>query len=184
MRERRDTGRSSLWLRLELAVLVALLAVPAAMSVVVMIRDLLPATPDADGKPKPVADMVRQMKISGEAGITFQSGRDGLFRTTVLFSDTPVEMIIDTGATHSILSQQDAQRLFGSMAGREAGQIQTGGGPRLLVLRRLASVEIAGRRLTDVEIGLVADFPVSIIGANWLERLGPLHLERRSMAAN
>lgn len=120
-----------------------------------------------------VAESVRpQVKIDARGPARFRAGADGLYRTTVEIDGVDVDMLINTGASHSILSEHDAKRVFGTAAEDYAGQVQTMDSPLPLRLRTARSVVIAGHTLDDVEVGLVPGVPISVVGNNWLEALG------------
>lgn len=108
-------------------------------------------------------------------------GQDGLYHGRVVIDGVAVTMLVDTGATFSILSAADAARVFPGGGSRPAGLVRTFGGVRPFRLRRAAAVTIGGRRLENVEVAILDGAPVSVLGMNWLTSLGPivLHGERR-----
>ena len=106
--------------------------------------------------------------------LAIRKGADGLLHTLVRINDVPVDMVIDTGASRTILSTKDAQRIFAVPAGKPAGTIMTLGGERELRLQATGSVEMAGRRFTGLDAGLVAGSQVSVIGLDWLTLTGPI----------
>lgn len=117
-------------------------------------------------------------------GLSITRGRDGLLYTQVRINGVPVDMVVDTGASRTILSNEDARRVLSAQAfapagdavpqGRRTGTIMTLGGERDLAIQSLGSVELAGRRYKQLEAGLVDGSPVSVIGLDWLALTGPI----------
>lgn len=112
----------------------------------------------------------------GKSSLAITKGRDGLFHTLVSINGTPVDMVVDTGASRTILSDVDASRVFPNANGDPAGQIRTFGGDRELRLQSAATVEIAGKQFRQLDAGLVKGAPVSVIGLDWLALMGPITL--------
>lgn len=108
------------------------------------------------------------------ATLTIHKGGDGLLHTLVRINGVAVDMVVDTGASRTILSNQDAQRVFKVPAGLPSGSIMTLGGERELRVQSVNSVEMAGRRFTHLDAGLVDGSPVSVIGLDWLALTGPI----------
>lgn len=131
------------------------------------------------GQRSPVAVDAAHTRASALIGrpadrLAIHRGGDGLLHTTVNINDVPVDMVVDTGASRTILSMDDAERVLAVPSGRPGGKIITLGGQRDLEIRSVGSVEFAGRRFDQLEAGLVAGSRVSVIGLDWLALSGPI----------
>ena len=59
-------------------------------------------------------DLSNREKIVGKENaseITIRMNKDGHFHAKVLVNDVEIEFLIDTGATHIVLSKEDAEKL-------------------------------------------------------------------------
>lgn len=112
--------------------------------------------------------------ISGLSPVGIARGPDGLFHMLVRINGVPVDMVVDTGASRTILSDDDARRVFPNESGELQGRITTFAGERDLRLQTAASVEIMGREFGRLDAGLVDGAPVSVIGLDWLALVGPI----------
>jgi aspartyl protease family protein len=117
----------------------------------------------------------RTATISGREGaLAIHRGDDGLLHTLVRINGVPVDMVVDTGASRTILSSDDARRVFAVPGGQVTGKILTLGGERELRVQSTTIVEMAGRRYSRLDAGLVEGSPVSVIGLDWLALAGPI----------
>lgn len=112
--------------------------------------------------------------------ITLRRGPDGLLHTRVVVNGRDIDMIVDTGATRSILSEADARRVFGSARGVSAGHIRTFTGTVPLQVKRADRVVLGGRTLRHVETGLVSGGTDSVVGLDWLDLVGPVTIRTRT----
>lgn len=101
-------------------------------------------------------------------------GSDGMLHTIVRINGVAVDMIVDTGASRTILSEEDARRVFGNRSGRKGGRIRTLAGERDLHVRTAADVEIGRRSLGALDTATVEGGEVSVIGLDWLGLVGPV----------
>ena len=106
--------------------------------------------------------------------VIFRKDRGGAYRTRVVIDGVPLEMLVDTGATHSLLSEADARRVFQAMPAGEGGPLRW---------QEAASVRIAGRTLRYAKVGVMPSASMSVIGLDWLAGLGPILLEPRGDGA-
>lgn len=178
MKNRRATGsaRYRFWFRLELAIIAGLSILPVAMLAITAVRDVFDTiAPACTALSNTLAAPANSP--AGLSPVRFRADRGGGYRTDVSIDGVMVPMLIDTGATHSILSAHDARRVFGPTAGTDAGQVQTMGGLQPLRLYTARQVLIAGHMLADVETGVVSGAALSVVGTNWLHSLGPVIFE-------
>ena len=113
----------------------------------------------------------RQTVLDGER-VTVPRSRDGHYYLTLEIDDTPVRFVVDTGASHVVLSQQDARLLgFDPDSLRYIGQASTANG----------IVRTAPVRLDQVALGDIVDTDVAAFvndGAMMESLLGMTYLER------
>lgn len=103
-------------------------------------------------------------------------GPDRLMHARVVINGRPVDMIVDTGASRTLLSERDARRLFGGMPGVPAGRIRTMNGEQNLFTQPAHSVKLGGRLYRNLEAGVVEGGSLSVLGLDWLELAGPVTL--------
>lgn len=108
--------------------------------------------------------------------LALTKGPDGLLHTIVLINGVAVDMIVDTGANRSILSENDALRAAVESSQYRTLKIRTLGGERILKLHDVSEIEFAGRRFHHSEVGIVVGASVSIMGLDWLSLAGPVTL--------
>lgn len=101
-------------------------------------------------------------------------GSDGMLHTIVRINGVAVDMIVDTGASRTILSEEDARRVFGTQSGLKKGRIRTLAGERDLHVRMATAVEIGRRSLGPLDTATVEGGQVSVIGLDWLGLVGPV----------
>lgn len=105
--------------------------------------------------------------------LTLIRHRDGHFYLTAWLDGARTRMLIDTGATTSVLTKRDAKRagLYPDRL-RYSVPVQTGNGRVLLARARIAVLEIGDLKIRNVPV-LVSktDLTFSIIGINALRRL-------------
>jgi aspartyl protease family protein len=104
---------------------------------------------------------------------------DGLFHARVRVNGHPLRMIIDTGATTSILSSRDAARVPGvDVSAATIGTMRTLGGERRYRGAIVDSVRVGSKRIANIDFAVI-DTPghMSIIGQDVLRELGPIVLD-------
>lgn len=128
----------------------------------------------------PIAASPTPGRVGAGTPLAMFKGSDGLLHTLVRINGVQVDMVVDTGASRTILSTHDAQRLFPGDSGNRSGHIRTLGGDRELRVQTAARVEIAGQSFHQLEAGLVDDAPVSVMGLDWLALVGPITIAPQS----
>ena len=114
----------------------------------------------------------RQQVIAEEGRIEVPRGPDGHYHLTLQINDTPVQFVVDTGATNLVLTQKDAARV-GIDAGDLAfvGQAQTANGTVRTAPVRLDSVELGPFRDTRVRAWVNGgEMDGSLLGMDYLQR--------------
>ena len=103
---------------------------------------------------------------------------DGLFRATVTIEGRTIPMIVDTGATKSVLSSHVAKRLNLTIDPRSGGSLATINGTTRYRLAAVDTLRIGQRSLHDMTF-IVAEGPtrVSLLGQDALQRLGPIRID-------
>lgn len=111
---------------------------------------------------------------SGEA-MAFERGRDGHFRVRALVNDVAIDFLVDTGASHVVLTPKDAARLgISPLREQYFERYQTANGvvhAAPVMLDHLAIGETI--RLEMVRASVTeGELSVSLLGMSLLERLG------------
>lgn len=103
---------------------------------------------------------------------------DGLFRLTARRAGHAARLVVDTGATQTILTTGDARRL-GVGEGGEEIELLTANGVATMRRVEIAGLTVAGRRLPVLQIVVAPPgLPHSLLGQDALARLGRITLER------
>lgn len=105
-------------------------------------------------------------------------GPDSLIHARVVINGQSVNMIVDTGASRTLLSERDADRVFGASPRTPAGQIRTLSGDQDLFVLPASSVKLGGRLYRNLDAGVVEGGSLSVLGLDWLELAGPVTLAR------
>jgi aspartyl protease family protein len=127
---------------------------------------------------------VTQPRQDGRSsGTTLLRSGDGLFYAMVELNGQPVRLMIDTGATKSVLSLADARRIGDvRLSDRSVGTMRTLGGNRRYRSADVGTVAIGSQTVDDVKFAVVSsDAPVSLIGQDVLRKLGPITLDGERM---
>lgn len=103
---------------------------------------------------------------------------DGLFRAIVTIEGHNVPMIIDTGATKSVLSTHIAKRLGLTINSRSSGSLAAVNGTTRYRLAIVDTLRIGQRSLHDMTL-IITDGPtrMSMLGQDALQRLGPIRID-------
>jgi aspartyl protease family protein len=124
-----------------------------------------------------------RLSVSGTGAITVQAARDGHFHLILVINSVPVELVVDTGATQLVLSQQDAARV-GLDPERlpYLGQGRTANGVVGLARVVLDDVVLQADDVTirDARVpAFVSDgqLDVSLLGMGYLRRFASIRIE-------
>jgi len=110
-------------------------------------------------------------------GVAIDRAADGLFYVDAKAGYGDVRFLIDTGATHVVLSHADARRANGTAIAGSGGVIITAGGPAEVDWVVLESLEIHGRILRQVKAAVPhEDTGISLLGQNALAQFPALHI--------
>lgn len=132
-----------------------------------------PVSPAASSSPAAVA-----VQRSPTAAFLAIKADDGLFRLTATRAGHSARLVVDTGATQTILTAGDARRL-GVGEGGEEIELFTANGTATMRRVEVAGLMVAGRRLPVLQIVVApAGLPHSLLGQDALARLGRITLER------
>ena len=112
-------------------------------------------------------------------GQIIHRSRDSLFHALVRIDDQPQVMIIDTGASRTILSSAAMARLgYPLERSRDDGLVRTLGGVRPLRSMRVATLTIGSTTLHDADIAVVeSDEELAVLGQDVLRSLGRITLD-------
>lgn len=102
---------------------------------------------------------------------------DGLFYAEATIPMGSLRFLVDTGATHVILSHRDASRAAGRTVPKQSSVIQTAGGLVKVRWVVLDQIEIAGVTLTNVEAAVPdQDVGLSLLGQNALAHFSKIEI--------
>lgn len=125
------------------------------------------------------ADLVPQLGIERGESITFRARNDGHFLVEAAVNGTPINFVVDSGATDVVLSPRDAERLgFELQALRFDKVHRTANGLVRGAPVRLGKVSIGPITLTDVRASVNgAAMETSLLGMSFLARLSAWRVE-------
>jgi len=125
--------------------------------------------------------MARQSVIAATGQIQVPRGVDGHFYLTLRLNDTPVEFVVDTGATDVVLTRQDAARAGIDLQNLNfIGSANTANGTVRTAPARVKTVELG--QITDRNLPVFVnggDMDTSLLGMTYLRRF-----ERIEIAAD
>jgi aspartyl protease family protein len=108
---------------------------------------------------------------------TLEKERNGHFYTYAEVNGEPVRFVVDTGASFVALTTRDAERLgipFSSSEFEIIGEGASGMVRGKLV--ELESVEIDGKRVTNVKAAILEGSRLSLLGQSYLSRMGEVQM--------
>lgn len=115
--------------------------------------------------------------------IEIPRGLDGHYHLTLGLNGTPVDFVIDTGASDMVLSMEDAARIGldpGSLA--FTGQATTANGTVRTARIRIATVEIGGTIETNVPASVtLGEMQGSLLGMSYLQRFARIEIAGNRM---
>lgn len=107
--------------------------------------------------------------------------RDSHFWVRARIDGVERRMLIDSGATTTMLSRETADAAGLDLSSPFASSVQTANGPVRAVPTRIASFEIEGLRTNDLK-AMVSDNPgADIVGMNFLSRLARWRVEDHTL---
>ena len=98
----------------------------------------------------------------------------GRIYLTAVLASAHARLIIDTGASHTILSTQDARRAKAVRIG--AASVATAGGVASMEVARVSAVSIGDQTVRDVDVLVSDDVAESLLGLDLLDRIGATHV--------
>ena len=112
------------------------------------------------------------------AKISIGRASDGLFHITALINGKPLDMAVDTGATRTVISPDDAARLGLSANTGRYSNMETINGEVRLSRARIDSLSLGNQDIRGLEIVLgPAGLNQSVIGLDAISRGGPVLLD-------
>lgn len=105
--------------------------------------------------------------------VVLRASQNGHFHADALIGDAKVRFLVDTGATTTALSPDDAERIGFDLANLNYNQaVNTANGRTMVALVRLDEIELGGYRARDVAATVHRDgLNQSLLGMNFLDRL-------------
>jgi len=108
---------------------------------------------------------------------TLERERNGHFYTYAEVNGQPVRFVVDTGASFVALTVQDAKRLGIPFSPGEFEIIGEGASGLIRgKLVQLDSVEIDGKRVTNVKAAILEGSRLSLLGQSYLSRMGEVQM--------
>ncbi|MBP6112037.1 MAG: retroviral-like aspartic protease family protein [Sphingobium sp.] len=105
---------------------------------------------------------------------------DGLYYLDADFKDGKrARFLIDTGASVTVLTGEDARRLgvVAEDAANGGARLRTAGGMMVARSATIARMDIVGRQLRNIKVAIIDNgLPVSLLGQNALTELGTITL--------
>lgn len=103
---------------------------------------------------------------------------DGLFYTTAHSPSGDVRLLVDTGASHVVLSHEDARKLGAKRQSAKQSTIATAAGTIDADWVMIERLEIGGHILKDVRAALPrSDVQISLLGQNALAQFSEVRIE-------
>ena len=122
---------------------------------------------------------------SGAGAVVYRSP-NGMFYATVAVNGRPARFLVDTGASMIVLSRTDAAEMgIDVTAGSRESAVRGVGGHARVTMVKLDSIELAGRRMRDVEAAIVDEgVGAPLLGQNVLGQLASLTISGNRMVLN
>lgn len=129
--------------------------------------------------PEPTESSAEQPLQSAHK-VTIQRGSDSHFRTTVEINGTPIQMLVDSGATSIALTRKDAERI-GIFTGGDSdfsASAQTAGGTIRIKPVRLERVAVGGLERRDIDAAVMdMGDGMSLLGQSYLSKIGSVSIK-------
>jgi aspartyl protease family protein len=115
----------------------------------------------------------------GRPSSTVPRAANGMFYVEGFANSKPINFLIDTGASHVILSKSDAKRLGTLISSTEGhSSLSTASGQTQVEWVIIKELEIGGRRLKQVRAAVPQQDPgMSLLGQNVLAQFATVHIE-------
>lgn len=130
----------------------------------------------------PVATNPNRTSYGGEVYISIS--KDGHYWTTLNVNGTPVQFVVDTGASHISLSYEDARAAGLVPSSLNYNQIfNTANGTTRKAMVKLDSVTLDTIQVSNIlaSVSQQGQMGVSLLGMNFLNRLSGFNVENREM---
>jgi aspartyl protease family protein len=105
--------------------------------------------------------------------VVLQADARGHFVVDIAINGTPVQAIVDTGASTVALNLEDARRMGVDLIGAPSVVVQTAAGPRRALRAKLGSVQLGDILLQNVDatVSESNDLSVVLLGMSFLNQL-------------
>jgi clan AA aspartic protease (TIGR02281 family) len=117
---------------------------------------------------------------AGDVEHVIEAGRHGHFLVEAVVNGVPVDFMVDTGASHVVLTLQDARRIGFTPAQLEfTEQFQSANGAVPAAPVELRELRIGQLRVFDLEAAVNGGpLPISLLGMSFLQRLSSYEVAR------
>ncbi len=107
---------------------------------------------------------------------------DGLFRVPAVLNGVPIQMVLDTGATTTVLTEADAARVGLAPSDQDSEIINTASGASSMQWAKLRHVRVGGTSMTNIDVAVVkTGLSTPLMGQNMLDHLGPYTIDRNRL---
>ena len=121
--------------------------------------------------------------VPAEPAATIRKAADGEYWANGVVNGAKVRFLVDTGASAVALTPDDARKLGFDMASLNYGyRVVTAGGSTRAAAVKLASVTVAGAKLSDVDALVIEKgLDTSLLGMSYLGRLASFQATREAL---
>ena len=125
----------------------------------------------------------RQSVESASGVISVPRGRDGHFHLRLQMNDTPVDFLVDTGATDIVLTQRDARRVGLNTENLAfVGVARTANGTVRTAYATIDEVSLGGVSFQDVSVAVnEGEMEGSLLGLAYLDRFARLEISNDTL---
>lgn len=125
----------------------------------------------------------RQSVESASGVISVPRGRDGHFHLRLQMNDTPVDFLVDTGATDIVLTQRDARRVgLNTEDLAFVGVARTANGTVRTAYATIDEVSLGGVSFQDVSVAVnEGEMEGSLLGLAYLDRFARLEISNDTL---
>ncbi|MCI2398167.1 TIGR02281 family clan AA aspartic protease [Aliiroseovarius subalbicans] len=119
-----------------------------------------------------------RQSVAGSGQITVPRGFDGHFYLVLRMNDTPVNFVVDTGASEVVLTLDDARRIgLDPAALTYTGRAFTANGEVRTAPARVAQVSLSGIRDENLRVSVnEGDMDISLLGMSYLRRFEKIEI--------
>lgn len=160
---------------------------PAATPMTTLPQEFKESSDRGDAKIVRRVERSRRPQAQGTAfigtnAVVLQRGENGHFFVNAQVNGMPVRFLVDTGASTVALTTTDAQRVGLQFSRGEFDRVGTGASGAVNgTFVTLASVDVQGKSVTNVEGVIIDGGEISLLGQSFLRRMGKIEIAGDTM---